>query len=257
MSDERQGGKARQSTYTQTQINSYERNFSAMSFTMVNGSGLITLSPIFDEFVGKEPKKGDSVYDHEEKMNFLIEPQAAIQLRNGIRMLQEQDELKSFGLQFGSEKTRSTLTIFKPETLKLQKVTFPNYILKLTKMKDDAEEKLFHVLQTSTSLFKNTENEEMEDTIEVDLELLVEFANAVIQNGFCGAYHGARRNGMSAPSGGGGGYNKTRRRTVEEDEGDDGGEEAAPARTSARTSSSPAAKTPARRSSLKDEFAEE
>jgi hypothetical protein len=188
-------------------------------------------------------------------MNFLIEPQAAIQLRKGIRDLLDNEELKSFALTFGNEKTRSSLTIFKPETLKLQKQTFPNYILKLTKMKDDQEQKMFHLLQKSSAVFKNTDNEELDDEMEVDLELLIEFCNQVVASAFCVAYHGARRNGQaSTGSGYGGGNSKPARRQVQED-GDDEGDDAAPARAAGKPAGKPTA--PARRSSLKDEFNEE
>jgi hypothetical protein len=255
MADDRQsGGNRPKSVYTQSQINSYERQFTAMSFTFVNGSGLITLSPIFDEFVGKEPKKGDNVYDHDEKMNFLVDAQTALRLKRGVIALRDNDELKNFVMTFGGEKNRRTLSLFKPKTLKLQGNNHDNYILKLTQTKDDGEEKMYHLLQRSTDKYKNVSNEEFDDEVEIDLELLVAFCEEVVKVAFGTAYHGVRRGGGSAPAGGGS-RPAARRRNVEEDDdgesssgGGDSDDDAKP--------SKPAAKT-GRRSSLSDEFKDE
>ena len=67
----------RKSTYTNAEISSYERHFTCMSFVMVEGRAMISFAPIFDEFVGKEPKRGDNVYDYDSKVNFAIDAQGA------------------------------------------------------------------------------------------------------------------------------------------------------------------------------------
>jgi len=103
MSEAPQSNKQR-SVFTSTQISSYERAFTAMSFTLVNGNGLLVLSPIFDEFIGKDPKKGDNVYDYDSKMNFSIDAQAAIALRKGVESLMENDELTQLLMQFGAKR---------------------------------------------------------------------------------------------------------------------------------------------------------
>jgi hypothetical protein len=254
MADDRQsGGNRPKSIYTQSQINSYERQFTAMSFTFVNGSGLITLSPIFDEFVGKEPKKGDNVYDHDEKMNFLIDAQTALRLKRGITSLRDNDELKNFAMSFGGEKNRRTLALFKPKTLKLQGTNYDNYILRLTQTKDDGEEKMFHLLQRTSDKYKNIANEELDDEVEIDLELLLAFCDETVKVAFGGAYHGARRNGGGAAPAGGGSRPAARRRNVEEDDDEGGG---GGGDSDDKPAAKPAAKA-GRRSNLSDEFKDE
>jgi hypothetical protein len=248
MSEERQSPQRRQSIYSKSDVNSYERQFSAMNFTLVNGGSLISLAPIFDEFLNKEPKKGDNVYDYDEKMNFMIDTQAALMGRKGVQALLDDEDgtLKSFAMKFGNEKSPRTFTIFKPGAVKLAGKFFEEYILKLTQTKDDGEQKMYHIMQRSTSEFKTAENEVIEDTQEIDMLLLIEFFNAVIDNAFGVAAHGAKRNG-----GGGGSFQsagkKPARRAIEEDGEEGGGEE---------SSGTGGRKPAAKKTNLSDEFQE-
>jgi hypothetical protein len=248
MSDDRQQpNQRRQSVYSKSDVNSYERQFSAMNFTLVNGGSLISLAPIFDEFLNKEPKKGDNVYDYDEKMNFMIDAQAALLGRKGVQDLlaDEDGALKSFTMKFGNEKSPRTFTIFKPNAIKLGGNFFGEFVLKLTQTKDDGEQKMFHIMQRATSEFKTADNDVIEDTQEIDMLLLVEFFNAVIDNAFGVSAHGAKRNG-----GGGSSYQsagkKPARRAIEEDS-EEGGEE---------SSGKPSGKAGAKKTNLSDEFQE-
>jgi len=255
MSEAPQNNKPR-SIFTSTKISSYERSFTAMSFTLVNDNCLISLAPIFDEHIGKEPKKGDSVYDYDSKMNFSIDSQAAIGLRRGIESLMENEELTQFIMTFGNEKTRRTLTLFKPNAVKLAGKNYDNYILKLTQTKDDGEEKMYHIMQRTTNEFKNTSKEVMADELEIDLLLLIEFCARVLDNAFCVAYHGSKRNSSFTPSGG---SPKRAHRAVQEDgEGDEGGGEKGGEEEEGQTSTAkkPAAGKAGRRTSISDEFKE-
>lgn len=246
MSDNQQNRQAPKTTYTSAEFQSYERQFTALAFTLANGRGLINLSPIFDEFVGKDPKRGDSVYDYEDKMNFLIDAQAAIQLRSGLNQLMENiDDMKSMTISFGNEKTRRTISVFAPNTLKLAGKSHDNFLLRLTHMKDDSEEKKYHLMQRASVDYKNRQNESLTDPLEVDMLLLVEFCNVVIENAFNGAYHGAKRNSQFAPSGGGRSSAPKSRREVEE-ESDDADE--APAASKATGGKN------VRKTSMTDEF---
>ena len=200
MSEQQSGGR-RQTTYTNSEINSYERSYSAMSFTFADGRGLIALSPIFEEFVGQTPKKGDSVYDHDSKMNFSIDAQAAVTLRHGIRtLLDDEDEgVSCFHLRFGGDKNQRTLSIYRPNTLKLGGKTQPNFLLRVSTKKDDTEEKMYHLLQRNVVVFKTSDGE-VEEEVETDLILLLEFAEQVIANSLGVYKHGARQAGGGAPA---------------------------------------------------------
>lgn len=219
MSEQENKNTRRPSVFTQAAISSYERQFTAMSFTLVNGNGLIVFTPIFDEFVNKQPKKGDNVYDYDDKMNFSIDAQAAVQLRQVLTLVQDPDfECENVSLKFGSEGNARSLTIFRPNTIRLNKTQFETYVMRLTTTKDDAEEKRYHLLQRNTIHTKTSEGDE-EFEIETDLLLLAEFCTQTIDCAFGTAYHGARRAGGSAPAGG---HKGSRSRVVEEDGNGDG-----------------------------------
>ena len=242
---------ARKSTYTNAEISSYERHFTCMSFVLVEGRSMISFAPIFDEFVGKEPKRGDNVYDHDSKVNFALDAQGALAIRQAIQQYMESgDDVKMMSVTFGGDKNQRTLAIFKPGTLKLSGKTYDNHVLRVTIKKDDEEEKLYHILQRNTINFKSADNEELEDELETDLQLLVEFCNQTIANGFNAAYHGAKRAGGGSYSGGSSG--KKTRRNVEEEDGDGDSDDD---EGSSGSSKKPAGKSP-KRANLNDEFDE-
>ena len=244
----------RQSTFTNAEISSYERSFTAMSFVWADGRGMISLAPIFDEFIDKQPKKGDNVYDYDSKMNFSVDAQGAVQIRSALNTLMDNEELKMTTVTFGGGKQSRTISFFKPGTLKLSGKTYDNYVMRVTTKRDDEEEKMYHIMQNSTIGYKTTDNEETEDTIETDLILLLEFCQQVIVNGFSGAYHGARRAGGSAPSGDRG--SKRQHRRVEEEDGE-GGEGGDDDDGGSRKSGGGAKKPAAKKAKLDDEFGDE
>lgn len=242
---------SRKSTYTNAEISSYERHFTCMSFVLVEGRAMISFAPIFDEFVGKEPKRGDNVYDYDSKVNFAIDAQGAVAIRRAVQSYMESDDdVKMMSVTFGGGKNSRTLAIFKPGTLKLSGKTYDNHILRVTLKRDDEEEKVYHILQRNTVTFKTVDNQEVEDELETDLQLLVEFCNQTITNGFNVAYHGAKRAGGGTASGGSAG--KRKHRSVEEEgDGDDDGD------SGERSGGGKKTGKPAKRADLNDEFNED
>jgi hypothetical protein len=223
MSNDNAGGGRRQSTYTNSEINSYDRDFSSMSFTFAEGRGLISLSPIFEEYIGKQPKRGDNVFDHDSKLNFSVDAQAAVRIKRGIQALlndaeQDEPEITNVCLRFGNDKQARSLTIFRPNGVKLSGQNFDNYLLRLTTTKDGSEEKMYHVLQNSVVAYK-VGKEEVEEVVETDLMLLLEFCDRVIDNSFMVMRHGAKLAG-GVRAGGSGGSKGAGRRAVEEEDGD-------------------------------------
>lgn len=190
---ERTMAQERSAIFTNAEVNSYERSFTSMSFVWLDGKGLISLAPIFDEFVGKEPKKGDNMYDYDSKLNFLVDPQGAIRIRSAVKNILNAD-VKSVTVEFSPQmKSNRTLTIFKPGCIKLGGKNYENYILRLTTKKDDEEEKMYHIMQHDVVQYKLEDNTSEEETIEVDMLLLLEFCNTLIENSFNISMHGAVR----------------------------------------------------------------
>ena len=219
----------RKSTFTNADVTSYERHFTAMSFVWVDGRGMISLAPIFDEFVNKEPKRGDNVFDYDSKMNFSMDAHGAIQLKSAIENLMENEELKMATISFGIGKNSRSISVFKPNTLKLSGKHHDNYILRFTIKKDDEEEKMYHIMGHANVTYKTMSNEETDDTLDVDMMLLMNFCDQLIQNSFSVSYHGARRAGSSGQASGERSGGRTRR-AVEEEDGAEEDSAAKPAR---------------------------
>lgn len=230
-----QQSQKRQDVFTNAEVSSYDRNFSAMSFTWVGGRAFLALAPIFDEFVNKQPKSGDNVFDYESKVNFVMDASSAKLLLEGINTIQEVEGLKSFTITLGNDKNKRTLAICAPNTLKLGGKTYDNYVIRVTLMKDGSEEKIYHILQRANIEYKDSSNENSIDEVEVDLFLLEEFAHEVIRNALSVSTHGARRadGGSSRQSA----STRGRRSQVEEEDADgDSDEDSAPAaKTKAKT----------------------
>ena len=215
-----EGNQRKQSVFTNSEVNSYEHHFSSMSYVWMDGRAMIQFAPIFDEFIGKQPKKGDNVFDYESKLNFAIDAQSAYMLLEGIRTLDETEELKQFTMAFGSDKYKRQLTIFKPGTLKLKKIAHDNYIIRVSSFKDEEEQKMYHILQKSSVSYKTFDGEDEEVDLEVDLNLMKEFAREAIRNAFGNTCHQAKRAGGAVQSSG---RSARRSQNVEEEDVDDEG----------------------------------
>lgn len=214
----------RQTTYSNADINSYDSQFSNMSYTWADGRGLIAFAPIFQEFVGKQPKRGDSVYDYESKLNFSLDAQGATLLLEAINTLMSVEDVKSVVVPFGSKDNKRTISIFKPNTLRLGGKSYPNFIVRVSVVRGEEEEKMYHLMQTGGIEYKTVDGDNLEEEIEVDMLVLKRFCEQVLTNSFGVAYHAAKRQGAfsSSRSSGGEGRSQRRRSNVEEEEDDEG-----------------------------------
>ena len=244
--------QSQKAVYTQTQLRSFEHHFSALTYTFVNGNGIIGIAPIFDEFINKTPKSGDSVYDYDNKLNFSIDANAAISLKRSIESFMESPDHKSITLNLGADKTARSLTIYAPNKIKLSKKTYENYVMRLVTHKDGEEEKFYHLMNNTEVVFDDG-NEESSIVIESDMELLIAFLDAVIENSLSVGYHAIRRaNLMGGTATAATKSNRPSRRVISEgddDDDDDSSEDDTP---------SPSRKAPASRkkadASLEAEF---
>jgi hypothetical protein len=218
-------------TYTSTLVKSFEHLFSSLSYTFVNGNGLISLAPIFDEFVNKTPKSGDNVYDYDNKINFSIDPVSAISLKTAIEAFMESEE-KSLTMELGSDKTARSITLFAPNKIKLAKKHYDNYVMRVTVTKDGNEEKYYHIMNFTSVKFESDDGVTEEQRIEADMLLLIKFLEAIIENALSVSVHAIRRMGSNEGGNTSKSSRSSRRVVEDDDDNDDDSEESEPVTTS-------------------------
>lgn len=215
-SDRNSGSNNQQKTvYTNSNLFSYDRHFSALTYGFANYNGFIKFSPIKSEYVGKEPKKGEHMYDYDSSESYNISAQDASILLESIAHLRENPSSKYVIYTTGTPDFQREFKIFSPNGVKLGNVLYPNYIIKCTKTaKDESPKSVYHIFATG-KFTAGKANEEIE--LHTDFDLFNEFLQYAIENTFSLGWHGAKRNSSPAASG------KTRTRVNQQvDEETDG-----------------------------------
>ena len=207
----------RKSVYTNSGVTSYDRFFSALSYVFVNNAALIECSSIKKEFIGKEPKKGDSVYDHENADNFLINAEEAIAIREAFSFFDIYsdtigEEDTTLELASGSDKFSKSIKIAAPGAITLNKKKHADFVIKLSKTDDGDVKSVYHIFN-STTITINGESR----VAHTGLALFLRFLDSVIETAFNANMHAVRKAGgvgsnTSARA-------KPSRQVVEEDDG--------------------------------------
>jgi len=190
--------------YTNSNVTSYDRQFSSLTYGFANHNGFIKFSPIKSDFIGKEPKQGDRVYDHDLSESYNISAHDAVLLLEAIEYLQATPTHKFVVYSTGSAEFQREFKIFNPNSVKLGGVFYPNYIIKCTKnIKGEGSKSVYHIFDTSS--FSNAAGDEIE--CDSGFNLFGEFLSFVIENTFSLARHGVMCASSSSATGG-----KTRQR---------------------------------------------
>ena len=239
----------RQTTYTTNSVNFYDRLFSALSFTWAGDGMLMSLAPIFEERIGRQPKRGESVYDYDNKTNVSITPIKATALKTSLEHFLSSNEVRSFEVTLtanGQTDYVRTLKFMKPGMLKLKgsESAIQDISMCLT-VKDRGGEtsKHYHVFAQETVAFETSSGKE-NLTIHSELDALIKILDLSVMNATNIAKHGASQTTparASAPVGA-----KPHGVVVEEETGEDSaGEAHAPSPSYDRESA---------RRSLREEF---
>lgn len=80
--------RTKRAIYSNGSLKSYDGYSSSMGVRFYNEVGVVDVAPINPEFVGKEAKKGDKVYNYEDRLSVFISPDAAQGLLSTIEHLQ-------------------------------------------------------------------------------------------------------------------------------------------------------------------------
>ena len=183
--------------FTNAGYNSYEHQFSVLSYTYGNDGSFISLAPILKEKQGKSPssyKKGESVYNYDNKLMCVITPEHAVTLLQGLIILESEDsEFNKIHVESKLGENARAITIVKPNSIKLGGQTFDNYILKVTVTKKDETRTLYHIFNSSKLNLIRADKTEEEIDVSYDLEVFKEFLKSVVDNSLSMHWHASRR----------------------------------------------------------------
>lgn len=245
----RNGQQQRKSHYSNGDMSSYDGYFTALGYRQMNQAGIIDFAFIDPSFVGKaanQIKKGDKVYDHENRVSLFLSPVNAMVVKQGLKQFREAieaeegqqapditDQVRSITFTFpGAGGKERVMTFFAPNTTKVKngKIavdTELNYVLNVTTTdKEGNEVSACHVMQSMVvdlAFTKKSESEGAQIVIHQDMDLLSAFLDGVILLGTGVLRQGAQ---MAQPAYNSGGSSTPSRRSqpaasFDDDEGDD------------------------------------
>jgi hypothetical protein len=208
-------------TFSNSDYISFDKFFSALSFVFANGGAICRLIPINKEMVGKTPKKGDNIFDYESRVNYGISAEEATALLEGLELLENQEDAKSFSFSPSNAKNGKTITIYAPNTISLNKIKHDDFVIKFERKKEDESvEKFFHVFNHSEYKYTNLANEEATYRLEHDISIFKKFLENVITNSIGIPGHIARQTVEQMGTGKrGGNSGGSSGQQVEEDDG--------------------------------------
>ena len=202
MSDKnQQQQQPRNSVYTNSSTNSYDKYFSAIEYKFVNNSGLLKFTPIEKAFVGKDPKKGDKIYNYEKSESLLVTAVEAIKLLNAITLLEStlgtDDQMASISVKSGGANISKNITIFAPGCVKFKSplpTTTTGFTIKFERTTEkDGSAIYWHIFAPDSYVIRDRAKEETEIEIHAEFDLFKHFLKTVIDNATGVFEHGANR----------------------------------------------------------------
>lgn len=182
--------------YNNSKVSSYDSHVSSLGMRFFNNLGVLDLNPINPEFIGEQPKKGDKVYNYDEKLSLYITPQLAHLTASGIKQLRsliesglDDDSIKSFT----ANSAGNAITIYAPGTVVVRAAkkvvdTDNNFVLSI-KNKDN--ETANHILQNDVVQYNTTNKDVLEDIVYTGLDLLEAFLVQCIELSLYGGVQAA------------------------------------------------------------------
>jgi hypothetical protein len=187
----------KKTTYTTSyNTTSYDHSFSAVSYMFMDDGASMRWSPIFPEFIGKQPKKGENVFDHENGELFNFPPSTAAALLAQWGQLYDEN-VKGILHSSGNEEYGREIAIFRPKMVKLAGQHYDDFVVRLTITRKEEVKKMYHIFQHSSVKVNLMDKTSTEERVDVDLEIFHSFLEAVIRNAIGVENHAARRNASS------------------------------------------------------------
>jgi hypothetical protein len=88
----------------------YNNRVSSMKVGYFKEVGFISISPIFDAYIGRDPEPGAKMYNHDKKIFFPINYTDVIKLKKGFRLL-DKGEINSFTIKHLGDKKAKIMTV--------------------------------------------------------------------------------------------------------------------------------------------------
>lgn len=89
----------------------YNSDFSAVKFGFLNEVGFVAISPVFDKFRGKKPKKGMSMYDHDNRALFYLRQDEVAKLLMNWDKIASGEKTQEVVVDGGANNMTTKLTI--------------------------------------------------------------------------------------------------------------------------------------------------
>lgn len=181
------------SVYTQSNFRSYDNRMSALSATLITDSTtalMLKVSPVLQAMVGKDPKKGEKVYDYDNAINYMIDPNTAYRLSVAAEYLLENIEngVKEVVVRTtDNPKNYTEYCLWAPNFRVLNGNRFNNFVIRCTRFKDGNRDAVsYHPFENGSFSIsagedpKNLESSVME--LPVGFRLFINILKQVVDN---------------------------------------------------------------------------
>lgn len=200
-------GSSNTTVYTNANFNFYDNKYSAMSGNLAGYNGfLLTFAPIIKDMIGKQPKKGEKVYDYDAKVNVMVNSAFALALSKMASLAKEtylnpdeNNEVRRFEHVIKTHNGHRSVQIVLPHAMKLAGEPNTHFIIRVETVRDEAKTIVYHALQEET-INVHTVNGIDEIKEYVGLEFLIQLPRLVMQHESATMLHAARLAGGGRPS---------------------------------------------------------
>jgi hypothetical protein len=217
--NDQQQQQKRKAVYSNSDLRSYDQYVSALGFSFFNSLGVLALSAINPDAIGKPPEAGEKIYDHENALKVYVSGATAGKFLTGIELLEKyiaEAELseegndvvqpKSVTIPFGKDRTlrlmapgASKVSVKDGSGKRVVADTSESFVM-VVSVQDTEGNHLTatHILQNDSVILTDIEKEDYEITTHTGLRMLKDFLKEVV-NLSTGAYRQGTL--LGAPSG--------------------------------------------------------
>ena len=200
-------GASSSTVYTNANFNFYDGKYSALSGNLAGYNGfLLTFAPIIKDMIGKQPKKGEKVYDYDAKVNVSVNSALALALSKMASLAKEtylnsdsDNDIRRFEHKVDTFNGHRSIQIVLPHAMKLAGEPNTHFIIRVEIVRDETKTVTYHALQEEViHIHSANGSEELKEY--VGLEFLIQLPRLVTYSESAIALHGAKLAGGNRSS---------------------------------------------------------